>query len=336
MVEPRRHHRLVVPDVVGLHWENAKVLLEQQGFPTPQLYYTEAYQPEDTVVSQEPIKGQIARASAPVTLHISKQSLVRFLPSAYQSTDSGVDPHFLRRFLWIFQEIFDSVSRRIDRVHEQFSPLTADEDFLPWLAQWVALTLDADWPDVKKRQMIRSSAELYRQRGTRDAIERLLEIFTEVRPAIIENAWPYHGFWIGAHSTIGVDTVVLPPVNLAHCFVVRFPGTFDDMPEEMVARIHQIIRAEKPAHTVYFLDFEGEKKAEDAVPDAEEDTVGEEPATEPATEPADEPEKPAKAASGRPEAATAAPAEKAEKKKKPAAKKPAKTRKRSKKKKDEK
>ena len=258
MVERRRRQRLVVPDVVGLHWENARILLEQEGFPSPVVRYAEAYQRADTVVSQVPLKGQISSADQPVVLHVAKQSLLRFLPAAYQTTDSGVDPDFLRRFMWIFQEISDSFTTKIDRMHEQFSPLTADEDFLPWLAQWVALTLDSDWPNVKKRQMIRSAAELYRRRGTKGAIARLLEIFTDVRPTIIENVWPYNGFWIGAHSTIGIDTVVLPPVNLAHCFVVRFPGTSESLGEEAVARIHQIIREEKPAHTVYFLEFEGE------------------------------------------------------------------------------
>jgi len=159
MAELRRQ-RLVVPDVVGLQWENAVTHLRNEGFVKHRVHYTEAYQAVDTVVSQVPLKGQIAASDDEVVLHVSKRSLVRFLPSVYQSTGTGNGPEFTRNFLWIFQTIFESVSRRIDRMHEQFSPYSADPEFLPWLAQWVAVSVDADWPTVKKRKIIRSAAEL--------------------------------------------------------------------------------------------------------------------------------------------------------------------------------
>lgn len=250
-----RRQKLVVPDVVGLQWENALAHLRNEGFVNHRVHYAEAYQPVDTVVSQVPLKGQIASSDDEIVLHVSKRSFVRFLPSVYQSTGSGANPDFVRNFLWIFHQIWDSISRHVDRMHQQFSPYTADPEFLPWLSQWVAITLDADWPTVKKRKILRSAAELYQWRGTAGAIRRLLEIFTDVTPEIAENEWPYHGLWVGVHSSIGVDTIVLPPVNLAHCFVVRFPRTYEELGEEMVGRIHQVIQAEKPAHTVYFLEF---------------------------------------------------------------------------------
>lgn len=258
-----RRQKLVVPDVTGLHWENAAIQLRNEGFGVHRVHYTEAYDPIDTVVAQSPLKGQIASSDDVVVLHVSKRSLVRFLPSIYQTTGAGTDPEFVRNFLWIFHTLSDTVSRRVDRVHRQFSPYSADEEFLPWLAQWVSITLDADWPPVKKRQMIRSAAELFQWRGTSAAIRRLLEIFTDVTPEIVENQWPYDGFWVGVHSSVGIDTIVLPPVNLAHCFIVRFPRRYEQLGEELVARVHQIIQAEKPAHSVYFLEFEPERVAGD-------------------------------------------------------------------------
>jgi hypothetical protein len=51
----------------------------------------------------------------------------------------------------------------------------------------------------------------------------------------------------------------MPPVDLAHCFVVTMPIKFDDVSPEIVIRIHQIIQMEKPAHTHYYLRFAEEK-----------------------------------------------------------------------------
>ena len=251
----RRAPRLVMPEVVGLHWENARARLQSGGFNRSRIQFTESYEPEDSVVAQSPSKGQLASSETEVVLCVSKPSLIRFLPSIFQSAGTGTDPDFVRRLLWVFHHFFDDLNRKVDGIHRQFSPDTADEEFLPWLAQWIAVTLDADWPARKKRRMLRSAARLYNRRGTAPAIRRLLQIFTEVEPEIVENSWPYNGFWVGVHSTIGVDTVVLPPVNLAHCFVVRFPRTYEELGEATVGRIHQIIRAEKPAHAVYYLQF---------------------------------------------------------------------------------
>jgi len=54
---------------------------------------------------------------------------------------------------------------------------------------------------------------------------------------------------------LGLDSVVLPPVDIAHTFVVTMPVRFTDVTADQVVRIHQIIKMEKPAHTHYYLRF---------------------------------------------------------------------------------
>jgi hypothetical protein len=49
--------------------------------------------------------------------------------------------------------------------------------------------------------------------------------------------------------------VILPPVELASCFVVTMPIKFESVTPELVIRIHQIIALEKPAHCNYYLQF---------------------------------------------------------------------------------
>jgi hypothetical protein len=53
--------------------------------------------------------------------------------------------------------------------------------------------------------------------------------------------------------------VIMPPVDLAHCFVVTMPIKFETVTSEMIIRIHQIIQMEKPAHTHYYLRFAEEQ-----------------------------------------------------------------------------
>ena len=71
---------------------------------------------------------------------------------------------------------------------------------------------------------------------------------------IEENRWPYRGFRIGTAS-VGVDTMILPEVAMAHTFVVRVPRPRDEVGEDLLLRLHRVIEAEKPASTNYFLQF---------------------------------------------------------------------------------
>src|SRR5262249_44784413 len=54
---------------------------------------------------------------------------------------------------------------------------------------------------------------------------------------------------------IGIDSIILPPVQIARCFIVEMPVRFTNVSPEMVIRIHNIIQMEKPANTHYYLRF---------------------------------------------------------------------------------
>src|SRR5260221_9247248 len=55
----------------------------------------------------------------------------------------------------------------------------APDDFLPWLSQWVALSLRTDIDIATRRAFIASMAKLYRDRGTRKSMQFLLEVLTK-------------------------------------------------------------------------------------------------------------------------------------------------------------
>src|SRR5262249_60940752 len=78
-------------------------------------------------------------------------------------------------------------------------------------------------------------------------------------------AGPSGGFGLGAEGAeeaarVPIATVILPPVDLAHCFVVTMPIKFDAITPETIIRIHQVIQLEKPAHTHYYLQFAEEER----------------------------------------------------------------------------
>ena len=253
----------VVPDLVGLDIDNAQVVLHNAGFPPGQVHFSESYEPENSVVSQEPSRGQMVDGDTVIRLHVAKPNLARHLPSIYQMTGLGVESEFLRRYLWIFHHLFESLTRKIDRIDKTFRPLEVQEELLPWLASWLALTLDPDWPVERKRKLIRRAAELYAIRGTSRAVAQFLEIFTGVEPEIEENKWPHKGFRVGISSVIGVDSIILPPMNLSHCFIVRLPFAYEEVSDDMIVKIHRIIQNEKPGHSVYYLQFKDKEKVTD-------------------------------------------------------------------------
>jgi phage tail-like protein len=260
----RRPRKLVVPELTGLRWADACIVLEQAGFPPPTPRYVEAYTDDNTVVAQTPVRGQLVDGTTTCELAVAKRSWLRFLPQIYQNT--GAENALLHEYLWIFQQLNDRVSQVIDRVPQLFRPLDTEARFLDWLAGWIALHLDPDWPDEKKRKWLRFAPTLYSIRGTKAALTALLEMYVGVKPEIRENEWPFEPFRIGVSGEIGVSSTILPPMNLAHCFVVHLPMASDALSDDQIIRVHRVIQAEKPAHTVYFLTFEHHEQSYELEP----------------------------------------------------------------------
>lgn len=266
MREPREIQRRTVrmPDVRGILLDNAMLMLRNAGYDLARvdLIYAEAYRPDDEIIGQEPVAGSLADVDEPVRLVVCRKSLLHHLPQVFQKGDAA-GGHFLRQFLWIFDHIYADVQRRIDRIPTYFDPLEAPEEFLSWLASWVALSIDQGWPEAKKRKLIQQAIDIYGFRGTVQGLKLFLSIFTGVEPKLIENKWPYEGFRV-SRTRIGIDSIVLPPVDLSHSFMVEVPAQFDDASDETILKIHDIIRMEKPAHCAYYLTFAA-KKVEDAL-----------------------------------------------------------------------
>lgn len=267
MAQPREivSRTVRLPGVVGLTLDNARLMLRNAGIEkrAVRLRYREAYRPEDEVIDQRPPADSLVGVDEPLELVVSRRSLVNHLPQVYQKADRN-GGHFLREFLWIFDHTFADLQRHLDRVHTYFDPLESPVEFLSWLAGWVALAIDQDWPESKKRSLIRRAIDMYGLRGTVRGLKLFLSIFTGFEPKISENTWPYDGFRVGV-TRIGVDSIIITPVDLAHSFVVDMAEGMGEVDDTTLLKLHEIITMEKPAHTAYCLRFPQVEQVEEPV-----------------------------------------------------------------------
>jgi phage tail-like protein len=252
-----------VPDVVGRNLSKARILLEDSGLTKIVTLYRESYEDRDTVLEQRPARGQMIYEGTEVTIWIARRGLLENLPAIYRRSDA-VGRNLVRDLCFLFEHMFDSVDVNLTDGWRFYDPHVTPVEFLNWLSGWTAFSLDLDWPDAQKRALIKRAVDLYRIRGTKRGIALFLRLFTGHEPDIEENTWPFKGFRVegeGAEigARVGLDSVIMPPVDLAHCFVVTMPIKYETVTSEMIIRIHQILQMEKPAHTHYYLRFAEEK-----------------------------------------------------------------------------
>jgi phage tail-like protein len=248
-----------VPEVVGRSLGKAKLLLEDAGLAKIVTLYRESYEDRDTVLEQRPARGQMVYEGTEVTIWVARRGLLENLPAIYRRSDA-VGRNLVRDVCFLFEHMFDSVEVNLNDGWRFYDPHVAPMAFLDWLAGWSAFTVDLDWPEAQKRALVKRAVDLYRIRGTKRGLMLFLKLFTGHEPAIEENAWPFRGFRLEAEGAedgakVGIDSVCLPPVDKAHCFIVTMPIKFDSLDTATVVRIHRIIEMEKPAHTNYYLRF---------------------------------------------------------------------------------
>jgi phage tail-like protein len=195
-----------------------------------------------------------AAANESVSIAVAaKGSYLKYLPALYTDQDE-----FMGRFLMLFESFWKPVDRQISDIPYYFDPKLAPPDLLPWLAAWVDLTLDEQWPEEKRRLLLLAMVQLYRRRGTRRGLQDYIEIYTGRKPQIAEHG--AHNFQLSKSNRLG-PSVALGRRNMPHTFSVtmRLPRAENEQADqERRRKIQAIIESEKPAHTSYTLNIEEE------------------------------------------------------------------------------
>jgi phage tail-like protein len=171
----------------------------------------------------------------------TESSYLEYLPGLYR------DDEFMGRFLLIFESIMKPLESTVSNLSLYFDPMVTSESLLDWLAWWVDLVLDPTWPIDRRRELVKSAAELYRWRGTKRGLAEFLRIYTGSVPEISEYILGMsldHGTQLGINTQLGSS-------GEGHHFTVTLE--LDTENEIDINNVKSIIEAQKPAHTVYTL-----------------------------------------------------------------------------------
>lgn len=106
---------------------------------------------------------------------------LRYLPGIFQDSD------FLGRYLKIFETIWEPQEWRISHVSMYFDPHTCPPEMLEWLASWLDLAVNNHWPEARRRRLLAEATDLYRWRGTRYGMIRMIEVCTGLTPDISDD-----------------------------------------------------------------------------------------------------------------------------------------------------
>lgn len=180
------------------------------------------------------------------------------LPALFQDDD------FAGTFLLAFERVLTGLAsadppdlpgvppgleRILDAIETYFDPALAPDEFLPWLAGWVATSLREDWDATTRRVFIAHIVPLYRRRGTARALQLLLQLYLN------PTRDPQRDASVEVLEAPKPTDPSYPTPYPPRYFQVRFTVVERD-PASLARRASiatEIIDREKPAHTYYGL-----------------------------------------------------------------------------------
>jgi phage tail-like protein len=195
-------------------------------------------------------------------------SLLEYLPAIYQDPSEGSDPgqgaQFLNQFLDAFERVMlsgqgdapreaapEPLEEKIARIHLLFDAESTPEEFLHWLAGWVALALRSDLSPSRQRRLLANIAHLYRIRGTRRYLEEILKLHLDALPSVTDEDLP--SLQIARHSTVGTDTYLGGGPSFLFQVKLAFSQKENDFTARQRQLAREVIELERPAHTWYEL-----------------------------------------------------------------------------------
>jgi phage tail-like protein len=218
-----------------------------------------------------------------IRVYYPRSSSLKYLPPVYSA--DAVSADFLDRFLSIFDTMLGRISDRITYMARYFDPRSTPAnprnvggtDFLSYLGSWIGMTLQSNWPVERRRELVRKAHRLYALRGTSAGVKMAVELYTGVKPSILEmfrlRRWLIVGqstlgncsqlfgssimsrLQIGANSTIGQFQLIDwgdPNLDLfnkyANQFVVVVPR-WQGASDADLTNLQQIVQMAQPAHT---------------------------------------------------------------------------------------
>jgi phage tail-like protein len=167
----------------------------------------------------------------------SPHPLADLLPPMFHGDD------FVLRWCGALDRILSPALVSLDCFDAYLSPSVTATDFLNWLGNWMGLSLDQNWDEDRRRELVRRAAELYRWRGTAHGIGEHVRLYAQVAPEIEDSG--------GVLTSLEPDSA-LPGSEEATVLiriVVSDPEAID------VDHLDAIVAASKPAHVKHRVEI---------------------------------------------------------------------------------
>ena len=113
------------------------------------------------------------------------------LPMIFHEDYRDKQNDFLRRYLLLFEAIWERLEQRQDYIELYFDPQACPETFIDWLASWFGLTINPDWPEQQRRQILDKIFSLYHLRGTNQGLTQIIEQCIGLTPEIVAEKTPF-------------------------------------------------------------------------------------------------------------------------------------------------
>jgi phage tail-like protein len=100
------------------------------------------------------------------------EPIVQMMPAVYQEDE------FTGRFTAGLDDVIAPVLATLDCLDSYIDPTVAPQDFLDWLATWVAIPMHEDIPLERRRILVANAVRLHRMRGTVTGLRVQVELLT--------------------------------------------------------------------------------------------------------------------------------------------------------------
>jgi phage tail-like protein len=189
--------------------------------------------------------------------HESPHRLIDLLPAIFRQSEE------LEKFLAPFEAAlfnagsrhdggFTSLDGQIERIPLLLDADDTDDEFLPWLAQWAAISLY--WEAEDRRRLVREMIPLYRIRGTREYVKRVLGLYIVGTVTVVEDDLPGLAVGVRERSQVGLDSRLgEDPFRFSVEIDFSVVPAARTERARLVALARAIIDLAKPAYTHYRL-----------------------------------------------------------------------------------
>lgn len=166
----------------------------------------------------------------------SAHPLIDLMPGIY------VEDAMVHGFTRGLDTVLAPVFLTLDCLDAYLDPGRAPEDFLPWLASWVGVSLAESWPAERKRAVVATAVARHRDRGTVAGLRAHVELLTGGDVDIDDSGG----------TVWSDDPGVVPPGDPSP--FLRVVVRVDDPAAVDVERLRVDVRDARPVHLPFTVD----------------------------------------------------------------------------------